>query len=366
MTEREQQILSAIRQNPLISQKALGEQLGISREAAANHIMNLTRKGYIRGKGYLLNELLEVMVIGGCSLDIQGTPHKKGLPGDSLPGTITMTPGGVGRNIAENIARLGHSVRMVSAVGRDEAGQQILSATTAAGVDISAIEQLAEHPTPTYLSILDDRHELVQAINDMVLVEQLTPELLAPHTNSLQHCRAVVVDANLPETTLESLFTTQQLPPVFADCVSASKVNRLKPWLNKIYSLKPNRMEAGLLWGHTIQNDDDLQQCAQWFHEQGVQQLVISLGSDGVFASSAGQPHLFMPAPATSATSVSGAGDALMAGLVHSFLNNLDLPQTAATAQACAAIALEYHGTINPALTATAVSLRLTQNRSSQ
>ena len=362
MTEREQQVLSAIRHNPLISQKALGKQLGISREAAANHIMNLIRKGFIRGKGYLLNELLEVIVLGACSLDIQGTPHKKGLPGDSIPGQVTMTPGGVGRNIAENIARLGHSVRMLSVVGRDKAGQQVLSATAAAGVDISTIVQLAENPTPIYLSILDRHNEMVQAINDMALIEQLTPKLLTPHTNSLQHTRALVVDANLPEDTLENLLATPQLPPVFADCVSASKVERLKPWLKYIHCLKPNKMEAGLLWGQTIETQADLTACAQWFHEQGVKLLVISLGSDGVFASttqSSSLEQLHIPAPATQAISVSGAGDALMAGLVHSFLQNLDLQETIATAQICAAIALEYHGTINPALTADAVSQRL-------
>ena len=160
MTEKEQLILATIRQNPLISQKALGEQLGMSREAAANHIMNLTRKGFIRGKGYLLNDPLEVMVVGGCNLDIQGIPAKQGQPGDSLPGQVAMTPGGVGRNIAENIARLGHDVRLVSAVGEDDAGQQLLTATAEAGVDISAIKAFPGHRSPVYLSILDSEHEL--------------------------------------------------------------------------------------------------------------------------------------------------------------------------------------------------------------
>ncbi|WP_281645461.1 PfkB family carbohydrate kinase [Parendozoicomonas sp. Alg238-R29] len=358
MTKREQQVLSAIRQNPLISQKALGEQLGISREAAANHIMNLTRKGFIRGKGYLLNELLDVMVIGGCTLDIQGIPKIPGLPGDSIPGQISMTPGGVGRNIAENIARLGHNVRLLSAVGRDEAGQQVLTATASAGVDTSSVEQLADKPTPIYLSILDNNHELIQAINDMALIEQLSPELLTLHTAALQHCQTLVIDANLPEKTLEHLFTIPNLPAIFADCVSASKAKRLNPWLHRIFCLKPNRMEAGLLWGKPVKSEVDLHECAQWFHEQGVQQLVISLGKEGVFASYE-QQQLLMPSPDIQTTSVAGAGDAMMAGLLHSYLQNFDFEQSITTAQTCAAMALEYHATINPELTAEAIRKRI-------
>ncbi|PVZ68377.1 PfkB family carbohydrate kinase [Pelagibaculum spongiae] len=358
MTEREQQILALIRQNPLISQKVLGEHLGISREAAASHIMNLTRKGYVRGKGYLLNDPLEVMVIGGCNLDIQGIPAKAGIAGDSLPGQVSMTPGGVGRNIAENIARLSHEVRMVSVVGADEAGQQLIAATADAGVDVSSIRQLSGRRTSVYLSILDHQHELVQAINDMDTINDLTPEVLADQASSIGHSKALVIDANLTSAALEYLFTRKPLAPVFADCVSASKAEKLKPWLNRIHCLKPNVMEAELLWGKPVKDQQDLKNCAQWFHAQGVAKIFISLGGDGLFASDGQQQLMIKPKPCK-VISVSGAGDALMAGLVHSHLKNLDLNQTVDTAQACAAMALTYHSTVNPALSAAAVKRQL-------
>ena len=358
MTEKEQQVLATIRQNPLISQKELGQLLGMSREAAANHIMNLTRKGFIRGKGYLLNDPLEVLVVGGCNLDIQGIPHQQGQPGDSLPGQVAMTPGGVGRNIAENIARLGHEVRLISAVGEDDAGQQLLSATADAGVDVSAIRALSGERSPVYLSILDSKHELVQAINDMAVIEQLTPEYLSTHTSSLNHSRALVVDANLTPEALAYLLDRADIPPVFADCVSASKADRLKPWLHKIHTLKPNAMEASLLWGQNIETEDDLRGCADWFHHQGVSQIFISLGEKGLFASN-GQEQILLPAEAVNVISVAGAGDALMAGLIHSHLQGRSLKDTARTAQICACLALEYHATINPAISAGAVNQKL-------
>ncbi len=358
MTGREQQILALIRGNPLISQKALGEQLGISREAVANHVMNLTRKGYIRGKGYLLNDVLDVAVIGGCNLDIQGVPHRAGQSGDSLPGEVTMTPGGVGRNISENLARLGHSVRLISVVGDDDAAQQLLSATADAGVDVASVLRLNNQRSPVYLSILNAEHDLVQAINDMEQMNHLTPAALSERASGLNQCRAVVIDANICGETLEYLFTRPQLSPVFADCVSTSKAMRLKPWLSYIHCLKPNRMEASLLWGQPITNQHDLHNCASWFHEQGVEQVYISLGQDGLLASD-GQQQLMVPPIPVNIASASGAGDALMAGLVHGFLQQLELKETAELAQACASLTLEHHSTINPLISSQAIQNQL-------
>ncbi|MFV2040296.1 MAG: winged helix-turn-helix transcriptional regulator, partial [Acidimicrobiales bacterium] len=72
MTRRESQVLELITLDPLISQQAIAERLGISRSAAAGHIMRLSEKGAIRGRGYLLNEDAYVCVVGGANVDIEG------------------------------------------------------------------------------------------------------------------------------------------------------------------------------------------------------------------------------------------------------------------------------------------------------
>lgn len=72
MTEREQQILSWIQQNPMISQQELADLAGITRSGVAAHISNLIRKGYLRGKGYIVTPPSYVTVIGGISMDVLG------------------------------------------------------------------------------------------------------------------------------------------------------------------------------------------------------------------------------------------------------------------------------------------------------
>ena len=115
MTKREQEILSWIRENPLISQQELAQRAGITRSSVAVHISNLMRKGLIRGRGYLLGEGAYVAVVGAVNVDIGGTPDSALVPADSNPGRVTVTLGGVGRNIAENLCRLGKRVLMVTA-----------------------------------------------------------------------------------------------------------------------------------------------------------------------------------------------------------------------------------------------------------
>ena len=119
MTNREQEILEILRQNPLISQNDLADQLGITRSSIGVHITNLMKKGYILGKGYIVREDAYVCVIGGSNMDIQGFPSSKLIYQDSNVGEVKISLGGVGRNIAENLVRMGAHTKLISVVGDD-------------------------------------------------------------------------------------------------------------------------------------------------------------------------------------------------------------------------------------------------------
>ena len=88
MATREQQVLALIRDNPMLRQQAIAAQLGISRSAVAGHIMNLTNKGAIKGRGYILQDAPFVAVIGGANIDIHGKSDKTLRDNDSNPGTV--------------------------------------------------------------------------------------------------------------------------------------------------------------------------------------------------------------------------------------------------------------------------------------
>ena len=117
----------------------------------------------------------EVVVVGGSNLDVKARSTHRIVPGSSNPGTALMTPGGVGRNVAENLARLGTPTRLVSAVGADALGDLVLTATSEAGVDVTGVRRLPG-ATATYTAVLDAGGELVVGVADMSAAEALTPE----------------------------------------------------------------------------------------------------------------------------------------------------------------------------------------------
>ena len=123
LTPQEQAILGLLRADPLLDAAGLAGRLGITKASVSVALSNLTRKGAILGRGYLVRpEAGSVLVVGGAVLDAKVRIAVRPVMGSSNPGTSTSTVGGVGRNIAENLARLGTPTNLVTAVGGRPAG----------------------------------------------------------------------------------------------------------------------------------------------------------------------------------------------------------------------------------------------------
>ena len=137
MTQREREILRLIESDPMIAQQEIADQLGITRSSVAVHISNLTKKGYIAGKGYVLRSGSYAVVVGGVNVDIGGRSLAPLVAADSNPGTVSVSLGGVGRNIAHNLSLLGVDVRLLAAYGDDLHGQQVVSSCASLGIDLS-------------------------------------------------------------------------------------------------------------------------------------------------------------------------------------------------------------------------------------
>ena len=137
MTQRERQLLNWIEENPLISQQELADKAGITRSSVAVHISNLMKKGYITGKGYIVRTAPYVTVVGGVNMDIGGRSDHALVPQDSNPGTVSMSLGGVGRNIAHNMSLLELDVRLLTVFGDDGNAQKIAASCGELGIDIS-------------------------------------------------------------------------------------------------------------------------------------------------------------------------------------------------------------------------------------
>ena len=357
MTLRERQILNWIEENPMISQEELAQKAGITRSSVAVHISNLMKKGHIAGRGYVLSGSAYVAVVGGVNIDIGGRPLKPLIERDSNPGKVMISLGGVGRNIAHNMSLLGLNVRFLTAFGDDLHAQRIEASCADLGIDISHARKIPDTATSSYLFLTDDKGDMVLAVSDMEICEKITPDYLAGNLSLLNNAQVVVADGNLPEESLCYL-AEHCTAPIFADPVSVTKAEKMRPILGRLNTLKPNRIEAELLSGVSITDERSLHRAADRLLESGLHRVFLSLGEEGVYAANTQEQFLYpcMPARVRNTT---GAGDAFMAALVWAYLEGLDLKDTVRAASAAAAIATESEETINPTMSETALRERI-------
>lgn len=357
MTGREQQILALVRKDPMISQQEIGKKLGISRSAVAGHIMRLTNKGVIKGRGYVISDTPFVAAIGGANMDIHGKPASVLRRHDSNPGTVHSSPGGVARNIAENLARLGADCRLISAIGNDAHGQLLLQQCRDAGIDVQHVQQIEAAQTSTYISVLDQSGDMHVAINDMAILEELGPERLRAQAAMLRQASLIILDTNLRDDTLAWLMKTFSEQTLFVDTVSTTKARKVKSHLSAIHTLKTSRIEAEALTGLSAATQTDRRKLAAWVHKQGVARLFVTLGAGGVFYSTGDAQGTLKPQrEKLTVRNAGGAGDAFLAGIAYAWLKDWSLMKSVRFAAAAAEVTLSDNATSSPALSLTAVN----------
>ncbi|CDG16804.1 Uncharacterized sugar kinase yeiI [Xenorhabdus doucetiae] len=352
MDNLEFRILQLLRKNPFLAQKEIADAIGISRSSVAGHILNLQKKGHIQGKGYIFSSGNYAVTVGASNMDITSFASAELLKKDSNPGKTKYTLGGVARNIAHNIAALKNDSYLISVFGDDAYGKRLFSETRLAGVDVSHSHKLNDERTSSYNSIVGGNGELQTAVSDMDILKKLTPELLNQSKSLIERAGVLVIDCNLTEDALEWLFKNAGNVPVFVNPVSSHKAGIVRNWLSYIHTIRPNRLEAETISGMKINSIKAAQSVTSWFHEQGVQRVVLSMGAEGVYYSELDYVSGHAPALPVDIVTITGSGDAMMAGLVHCALAGMDFQDSVHFAQRCAALVvsteLTYSLTLSP------------------
>jgi pseudouridine kinase len=285
-----------------------------------------------------------IVVVGGANLDVKARSARSAVPGTSNPGTVVRSAGGVGRNVAENLARLGSPVTLVAAVGDDPAGAEVLSTTEAAGVDVSRVRR-GPHPTGTYVAVLDTDGELVVAVADMAATEALGADEVDAAAEVIGSADLVVLDGNLGTAALSRAFELCAARGIRAvlDPVSVPKAAALAGLLSPrtpLLAMTPNRDELAVLGG-----------TEQALHDLGVELVWTRLGADGSRLSGPDGVVDVAPVPAAEVADVTGAGDSMLAAFCHALLAGESPAAAAAYGQAAAALTVASRHTVRPDLT---------------
>lgn len=303
-------------------------------------------------------------VFGGATMDHAAFTLAPPVPGASNPGRTRISPGGVGLNIARDLARLGCRVRLVTSVGPDADGAAIMAAARGDGIDLTGIEPSRELPTATYRAAFDHEGGLIIGIADMTILDEISPEAVREAAANAAPHDAFVADANLPTATLAFLADAAALSgrPVAAVAVSPAKAVRLAPLLDRLTLLFATRREAAALLARADDPSLPIRDLAAMLAAAGTAHVVVTDSGDPLAAAAGGEVHLFAPFPAH-VRSVNGAGDALAAGMLHGLASGRPFFEAVLSGLAAAAITVEEDGTVAAGLNAAAVERRIAKAR---
>lgn len=303
-----------------------------------------------------------LLVLGAATLDTVGRPFENLQPGTSVPGQVRPSFGGVARNVAENLARLGLPVSLISAVGDDPIGRQLLEYTAKIGVDTSACLRVGDYGTASYIALLGKEGDLRYGLDDMRILSRLSAEYIKSQAALFQSASLIFVDANLSTPALRAVFQLARRAklPIFADATSVSLAPKLLPFLPRLTFLTANRLEATALLQGAVEVNDRFSalEAARTFVRMGVQIAIIALAEFGVcYATSETSGHV--PAIRTRVIDPTGAGDAMTAAIIFGLTNGMDIDEAVRLGVSAASLTLSHPGSVSPQLSLESLYERL-------
>lgn len=294
-----------------------------------------------------------VLVIGAAGVDMVGVLEN---PVDTERSNVARNRfsfGGVARNVAENLARLGQPVSLLTAIGSDSLGEQLIAYTRSCGVDVSLAQQVEGGVTASYLAVYDGQGKRVIALEDMRVLRAITPTLIKGCADRIQEAGLVFVDANLSPTSLKTIFRLARKArvPVCVDTTSSALAERVAPLLDKIFLLTANSQEASILCDHDpeVTERTSALVAARKLVDRDAEIVIITLAQFGVcYATPEVSGHV--PAVRTKIVDPTGAGDALTASVLFGLVNDIPLDDSVRLGVAAASLVLGYPGTVLPEL----------------
>ncbi|MFC5509802.1 carbohydrate kinase [Massilia jejuensis] len=322
MTEpsKKEQLYALIRANPFIAQHDIAAELNLSRSAVAGHVAALVRERRLLGRAYVLPGERPILCIGAANLDRKLRAVQPLAMGTSNPAGAVESFGGVARNIAENLARMGAPTALITAVGNDSSGTALLAHAEGLGIDARGALKLDDAASGTYTAVLDHDGQMAVALADMALYDRITPGFLALREQQRAASSLIVADLNLTHDAIQTLQRDAARDGVALVIVAVSepKMNRLPASLAGVRLLILNEGELGARLGRAAPDEAALAEACRALQAQGAQDVVVTRGARGVlFTGADGTVERLDAAPAD-VVDVTGAGDAFAAGVVLS------------------------------------------------
>lgn len=287
------------------------------------------------------------VVIGAACLDIKGHLVEPLIEGTSNAGRLTISVGGVARNIAENLARLGADTTLIAAVGADEFARLIMHQTEEAGVHTDAMLIIEDQHSAAYLALLDHSGMLYTALDDSDCVRALTPEYIRENSDLIRSADVVFMDANIRRITADVIIEicAEEQIPLCLEPVAYGLATRYRERLRGLYLVTPNEREAEALTGLPVRSPAEATAAAKELIRLGVDIAIITLARDGVVYATVDE-HGHIPALANAMVDATGAGEALAAAVLFGLMSELPVDESVRLGASAAALTVASPDTV--------------------
>ena len=294
-----------------------------------------------------------ILVIGGTLLDAKGIPLAGLEPGTSNPARIRFSRGGTARNVAENLARLGAEVLLITAVGDDVTGRQLLEQTAVTGVNLEHTLIVTGAETGAYMALLDNEGTLSVALDDARVMEEISPAYLNNRRRLFRDADMVMMDGSLSEEAIATIarLTKKHDVPLCADPTSARLAHKIRPYLQQLHLLVPNEVEEAELLevDYTGHSPDTSLTLARRLVNMGVDHVAITLSDFGLDYATSEETGYIRPTFSKHIDST-GTGDAVTAAIMFGMLNELPTLECMRLGAAAASLTLQNTETVVPDL----------------
>lgn len=289
----------------------------------------------------------KITVIGGIQGKIVANAGAQMMAGQQNEGAIEVSYSGTGRNIAENLGRMGADASLVAAAGDDFAGRAAKAELAALGVDTANLQLVAGQNTAMNIAVLNIIGDLEFAVDNADVYQCVNQKQIDLALEEINASEIVCVDGTLKEEVLQYL-TEKVTAPLFFDPHTEEDAKKAKGLIGNFDTVKPNRGEAAAICGMEIFSEDQLMAAGQWFADQGVKRTFITMSGGGVYYKEGIKEGIIRPKQVLSFANEEGAGDAFSAAILDGTVKGLDIEVIAEQGMKAAAIALETKCAVNP------------------
>ncbi len=293
-----------------------------------------------------MHQSKKIIIVGAANVDIIGFPEEKLIMKDANIGSMEITTGGVGRNIAQNLVLLEFDVCLATLFGDDPLSKYLIKSCNQDNINISYSLLIKNQKVSSFIAVMDEINDLAVGISAMDIFNKENCLKLVDNILPIRKPDYFVLETNLEASALKKLTEKFKGNKFVLDTVSGKKALRAKDILKDLYILKTNQIEAEILSGIKVHEKKEFEKTVKYFLDKGVKKVFITLGKDGVIYGDRNTIG-FKPSIASKVINTIGAGDAFVSGLILADSKDLSLDEMALYGMAAAAITVQNKKTVN-------------------